>query len=46
MWSVGISVSPCADAEGLGYDNHQVNRMVIRMAQFFLDRDMRVNLRP
>ena len=42
MWSVGISISPCTDAERLGYDNRQVNRVVIRMAQFFLDRDMRV----
>ena len=42
MWSVGISVSPCADAERLGYDNRQINRIVIRLAQFFLNRDMRV----
>ncbi len=42
MWSVGISVSPSAEAERLGYDERQINRMVIRMAQFFLDRDMRI----
>ena len=42
MWSVGISVSQSAEAERLGYDERQINRIVIRMAQFFLDRDMRV----
>lgn len=42
MWSVGISVSPCEDAERIGYDNRQINRIVIRLAQFFLNRDMRV----
>ena len=42
MWSVGISVSPCADAERIGYDKRQINRIVIRLAQFFLNRDMRV----
>ena len=42
MWSVGISVSPCSDAERIGYDNRQINRIVIRLAQFFLNRDMRV----
>ena len=42
MWSVGISVSPCEDATRIGYDARQMNRIVIRMAQFFLDRDMRV----
>ena len=42
MWSVGISVSPSAEAERLGYDERQINRIVIRMAQYFLDRDMRV----
>ena len=42
MWSVGISVSPCMDAERIGYDNRQINRIVIRVAQFFLNRDMRV----
>ena len=42
MWSVGISVSPCADATRIGYDERQINRIVIRMAQYFLDRNMRV----
>ena len=42
MWSVGISVSPSWEAERLGYDERQINRIVIRMAQYFLDRDMRV----
>ncbi len=42
MWSVNISVSPCEDAARLGYDDRQINRVVIRMAQYFLDRDMRV----
>ena len=42
MWSVGISVSPCEDATRIGYDARQMNRIVIRMAQYFLDRDMRV----
>ena len=42
MWSVGISVSPSVEAERLGYDERQINRIVIRMAQFFLDRDMRI----
>lgn len=42
MWSVNISVSPCSDAARLGYDERQINRIVIRMAQFFLDRDMRI----
>ena len=42
MWSVGISVSPSAEAERLGYDERQINRIVIRMAQYFLDRDMRI----
>ncbi len=42
MWSVGISVSPCEDATLIGYDARQINRIVIRMAQYFLDRDMRV----
>ncbi len=42
MWSVGISVSLCMDAERIGYDNRQINRIVIRVAQFFLNRDMRV----
>ena len=42
MWSVNISVSPCEDAARLGYDDRQINRVVIRMAQYFLDHDMRV----
>ena len=42
MWSVSISVSPCEHATRLGYDSRQINRIVIRMAQYFLDRDMRV----
>ena len=42
MWSVGISVSPSAEAERLGYDERQINRIVIRMAQYFLDRDKRI----
>jgi len=42
MWSIGISVSPCSDAEKIGYDNRQINRIVVRAAQFFLNRDMQV----
>ena len=42
MWSVGISVSPSVEAARLGYDDRQVNRVVVRMAQYFLDQDMRV----
>ena len=42
MWSVNISVSPCSDAARIGYDERQINRIVIRMAQFFLDRNMRI----
>lgn len=42
MWSVGISVSPCDEAARLGYDDRQINRIVIRMAQYFLEKDMRV----
>ena len=42
MWSVGISVSPCEDAERMGYDNRQINRIVIRMSQYFIHQDMRV----
>ena len=42
MWSVGISVSPSVGAERLGYDERQINRIVIRMAQYFLDREMRI----
>ena len=42
MWSVGISVSPSVEAARLGYDDRQINRIVVRMAQYFLDQDMRV----
>ena len=42
MWSVNISVSPCSDAARIGYDDRQINRIVIRMAQYFLDRNMRI----
>ena len=42
MWSVGISVSPCKDAKRIGYDDRQINRIVIRLAQFFLNRHLRV----
>ena len=42
MWSVGISVSTSTEAARLGYDDRQINRIVIRMAHYFLDRDMRV----
>ena len=40
MWRVGISVSPCKDAENIGYDIRQINRVVIRLAQYCLDRNM------
>ena len=39
---MGISVSPSAEAERLGYDKRQINRIVIRLAQYFLDRNMRI----
>ena len=42
MSSVGITVSPCEDAARIGYDERQINRIVIRMAQYFLDQNMRV----
>ena len=42
MWSVGISISPTPEAEVLGFDAHQFNRILIRVAQYFLDKDMRV----
>lgn len=42
MWSVNISVSPCSEAERIGYDSRQINRIVVRCAQYFLNRDMRV----
>ena len=34
--TVNISASPCADAEQLGYDERQINRIMIRIARFFL----------
>lgn len=40
--SVGISVSPCEDADAIGYDERQINRIVIRIAQYFLYKNMRV----
>ena len=40
--SIGISVSPCEDAEAIGYDERQINRIVIRIAQYFLYKNMRV----
>lgn len=42
MWSVGISASPCCDAKRMGYDNRQINRIIVRAAQFFLNQDMQV----
>ena len=40
--SVGISISPCEDAARIGYDDRQINRIMIRIAEYFLDRDMRI----
>ena len=40
--SVGISVSPTEEAEAIGYDERQINRIVIRTAQYFLYKGMRV----
>ena len=40
--TVNVSVSPCEDAERLGFDEWQINRIVIRIAQFFLFKGMRV----
>ncbi len=40
--SVGISVSPCEDADRIGYEERQINRIVIRIAQYFLFKDYRV----
>ena len=40
MWWVGISASPCKDAAKMGYDDRQVNRIVIRLAQYCLGRNM------
>ncbi len=42
MWTVGISVSECEEAQRIGYDTRQINRIVIRMANFFLNQDMQV----
>lgn len=39
---MGISVSPCKEAARIGYDERQINRIVIRIAQYFLDRNTRV----
>ena len=36
------SVSECEEAQRIGYDTRQINRIVIRMANFFLDQDMQV----
>lgn len=35
-------MSPCEDAEAIGYDERQINRIVIRIAQYFLYKGMRV----
>ena len=40
MWRVGISVSPCTDATKMGYDFRQINRIVIRLAQYYLNQNM------
>ncbi len=40
--SIGISVYPCEDAAVIGFDERQFNRIVIRIAQYFLYKDMRV----
>ena len=42
MWSVGISVSPSSEALRIGYDDRQINRIVMRMAQYFLEKEMRL----
>ena len=39
---MNISIYPSDDAARLGYDQRQINRITIRMAQFFLSREMRV----
>ena len=39
---VNISVSPCDDAHRLGCDQHQINRIVIRIARYFFANGMRV----
>ena len=40
--SIGISVYPCEDGAAIGFDERQFNRIVIRIAQYFLYKDMRV----
>lgn len=40
--TVNISASPCEGAEQLGHDERQINRIVIRIARFFLFKGMRV----
>lgn len=42
MWSVGISASESESASQLGYDTRQINRIVIRLSQYFLGQNMRV----
>lgn len=42
MWSVGISTSESDDAARLGYDKRQINRIVIRLSQFFLGHNMQI----
>ena len=41
-FSVGISVSPCDEAAAIGYDERQINRITVRIAQYFLFKGMRV----
>ncbi len=40
--SVGISVSGCKDAEAFGFDDRAINRLTIRIAEFFLFKNLRV----
>jgi len=40
--NVSISLSPCGDAEVIGYDEHQINRITIRIAQYWLFTGARV----
>ena len=40
MWKVGISVSPCTESTRMGYDLRQMNRIVIRLAQYCLNQNM------
>lgn len=42
MWSVGISASESEYAAKLGYDKRQINRIVIRLSQYFLGQNMRL----